>query len=358
MNLIAYWRAAAPRNCETLREIAGRCGEPVTTLTPAAAVRYPLPAQAEAEMRGFLAPYCELAVPPQGLVTLPGGRVYGPGVVIAPDDRSIARDVSLDFGNAFDSHWLMSKRRLRNPRGRDETVAVVAVRGGETYYHWLLDEWPRLLSLGDTPFDSVVLHQTGFNAQALELFRRTRPAAALVAAGGGLHLRASRLLVPELLGESGHPAPRALELLEEFVQPLLDGAAPAAERIYVSRARARGRRVLNEDALWARLEQRGFQRVFLEELDWPSQIRLFRQARVIVAPHGAGLANLAFCRPGAKVLELFNRAYVHWCFWQLAALRQLDYLPLAAAGAEPLSHTRSQSLADIEVDVDRVLASI
>ncbi|MFN6955710.1 MAG: glycosyltransferase 61 family protein [Acetobacteraceae bacterium] len=34
------------------------------------------------------------------------------------------------------------------------------------------------------------------------------------------------------------------------------------------------------------------------------QIRIVRAARVIVAPHGAGLAHLAFARRGTSVLEL------------------------------------------------------
>lgn len=358
MNVVPFWRVATPTNCETLRCISGRCSEAMPTLAPATTVHYQLPAQASAEIRSFLAPHCELTVQAQGLATLPGGRVYGPGVVIAPDGRSIARDVSMDFVAPFDCHWLKSKRSLRRPRQWDQTVAVVAVQGGETYYHWLLDELPRLLSLGNSTFDSVVLHQTGFNGPALDLLRHARPTAGLIAAGGNLHLRASRLLVPELLSKSGHPVPRTLELLQEFVQPLLDGAAPAAERIYISRARARGRKVRNEDALWAGLESRGFQRVFLEELDWPTQIRLFRQAREIVAPHGAGLANLVFCRPGTRVVELFSRSYMHWCFWQLAALKELDYLPLVPGGDQPLCQMHEQCLVDMEIDIEQILASV
>jgi hypothetical protein len=358
MHLVPFWRVATPTNCETLRGLSGRYSEAMPVLAPATTVEYPLPAQASAEIRSFLAPHCELKVEPQGLATLPGGRVFGPGVVIAPDGRSIARDVSVDFVAPFERHWLMSKRSLRRPRRLDQTVAVVAVQGGETYYHWLLDELPRLLSLGNCAFDSVVLHQTGFNGPALDLFRRTRPAVGLIAAGGSLHLRASRLLVPELPSKSGHPVPRTLDLLQEFVEPLLDGAAAPGERIYISRARARGRRVLNEDALWGRLEQRGFQRIFLEELDWQTQIRLFRQAREIVAPHGAGLANLVFCRPGTRVVELFSRSYMHWCFWQLAALKQLDYLPLVPSGDKALCQMHEQCLVDMELDIEQILASI
>jgi hypothetical protein len=54
-------------------------------------------------------------------------------------------------------------------------------------------------------------------------------------------------------------------------------------------------------------------------------VRLFAEATHILAPHGAGLTNLVFCRPGTAVCELQMDAYVHWGFRGLAALRRLRY---------------------------------
>jgi capsular polysaccharide biosynthesis protein len=66
----------------------------------------------------------------------------------------------------------------------------------------------------------------------------------------------------------------------------------------------------------------------LEEMTWSDQIVAFCSAREIVAPHGAGLANLVFCERGTRVVELFNSEYVNPCFWRLAAVRGLDYRPV------------------------------
>jgi len=35
---------------------------------------------------------------------LPGGRVFGSGIVLAPDGSSVATDVSTDFGGPANSH--------------------------------------------------------------------------------------------------------------------------------------------------------------------------------------------------------------------------------------------------------------
>ena len=62
-----------------------------------------------------------------------------------------------------------------------------------------------------------------------------------------------------------------------------------------------------------------------ETLSVADQVRLFRGAEVIVAPHGAALTNLGFCRPGTQVIELLMDAYCNWCFRNLAGLMQLRY---------------------------------
>lgn len=74
-------------------------------------------------------------------------------------------------------------------------------------------------------------------------------------------------------------------------------------RLYISRRNASDRRVRNEDALMDQLRPLGFQRHDLETYPPSKQIRLFEEAEFIVAPHGAGLANLLFST-NATVLEL------------------------------------------------------
>ena len=39
------------------------------------------------------------------------------------------------------------------------------------------------------------------------------------------------------------------------------------------------------------------------------QISLFNNAKIIVSPHGAGLANLSYCKKNTKVLELYSQFY-------------------------------------------------
>jgi hypothetical protein len=71
--------------------------------------------------------------------------------------------------------------------------------------------------------------------------------------------------------------------------------------------------------------------VSLEGLPLIEQVRLFSSARLIVAQHGAALANLVFCRPGTRVLKIFPAD--SWnCFQPLAETFQVEYHRLTTAG--------------------------
>jgi len=78
----------------------------------------------------------------------------------------------------------------------------------------------------------------------------------------------------------------------------------AGPLLYISRRDSGFRAMENEAALEEVLAQRGFRVVALSGRPLLEQIRIVRAARLIVAPHGAGLAHLALARPGVAVLEL------------------------------------------------------
>jgi capsular polysaccharide biosynthesis protein len=95
------------------------------------------------------------------------------------------------------------------------------------------------------------------------------------------------------------------------------------ERVYISRAKAHIRRVTNEPAVLAALRPLGFRPYLLEELTFSEQVRLFHDAEIVVAPHGAGLANLLFARR-IPVLEFVSRA-VNPVYFFLALALGHDY---------------------------------
>ncbi len=315
-------------------------------------LEYALPVHASTEMRTFLRPYASVRFAPAYVAQLPGGRVFGSGNVLSPDGKIIARDVSPDLGKPFEDHWLLTFKKIRPPVSLPGTAAIVAVPLGAGYSHWLLDELPRLLALEVNAAETIIAQWTrGCHREAFALHGfsgKVLPAKRLS------HFACEQLVVPSL----GQLTPSTIRRLGEFISPLHDNSVAFGERLYISRDKARRRRVTNETELWAQLSARGFVKIHLEELTWRQQINVFRGAKMIVAPHGAGLANLVFCHAGTKVVELFHRSYVNGCYWQLAALKELDYRPVVSNGAAPLAQTLIENRTDIVADVAQVLRSL
>jgi hypothetical protein len=345
-----------PRTCERLEQIIARFGGTWATRSPVTRLDYALPAVAAEEIRAFLSWQSSVVTDGGFIARLPDGRVFGAGIVLAPDGQSLARDVSTDFGRPFTDHWLLTFPRIPRPTLLAGCVAVTATTLSSGYSHWLLDELPRLLVLPRDQGETII--GQGANESARTALGLRGGQERVIAPGRTKHFQCDQLVVPSLPSPAGYPAPATLELLGDFVTSLREPSSPWGERIYISREKTRRRRVSNEIELWPRLESRGFRRVKLEELTWKEQINVFSHAKEVVAPHGAGLANLVFCRTGTKVVELFNRAYVNGCYWRIAALKQLDYRPLVSAGRAALSADLSANRMDIPVEVAEVIAGL
>ena len=64
------------------------------------------------------------------------------------------------------------------------------------------------------------------------------------------------------------------------------------------------RKIINENEVIEYLEKKGFVSIVLSELSFKDQIKLFSYADFITGLHGAGYANIVFCNPNTKILEL------------------------------------------------------
>jgi hypothetical protein len=76
------------------------------------------------------------------------------------------------------------------------------------------------------------------------------------------------------------------------------------QKIYIGRLGASARRMTNEAELIAQLERIGFHAFVGGRQPLQEQVRTFRDASLIVGPHGSGLTNVAFAGPDATLCEL------------------------------------------------------
>jgi capsular polysaccharide biosynthesis protein len=103
-----------------------------------------------------------------------------------------------------------------------------------------------------------------------------------------------------------------------------DGAA-FPPIIYIARVDGRSRPLRNEEALVRRLLPLGVVPVVLSLLGLDEQIMLFRHARLVIGPHGAGLANIVFAQVGTVLYDLFPDHYINPCMNHLAQQHGVHY---------------------------------
>ena len=216
----------------------------------------------------------------------------------------------------------------------------------DNHSHWLTAHLPKLLLLKKLGLlDRTIMPAQRSAAMDASLAMIGIDPTKMLQYETGTVLEVDRLTVPV----TDRFDPRLLRPVREACARH-DPDGPSA-RVFISRARARGRKLLNEDALWPRLEALGFQRVFMEDLDFPEQVRLMQQTSIIVAPHGAGLTNMMFCPEGADIVELADPDYPNPNFYALAAAMGHRYW-LIDAQATGRGHALEK---DLTVDPDSVI---
>jgi capsular polysaccharide biosynthesis protein len=234
------------------------------------------------------------------------------------------------------------------------------------YYHWLTESLPRALVMRRDFPDAVPLMPEGnYRNFAASLNCLGFERVAFFADSKNVLVRAP--IVTECARAFGTTDPKLLREIRQRVTEYLGPAPrPAASKIvYVSRAKARGRRVLNEAEIVEVMQSFGAEIVCFEDFDFFEQAQIMSQTRLLVSIHGAGLTNMMFMPEGGKVVEIIPRKngifeynYVRnsfrhdACYVRLAGAMGHDYTYLLAR--PEIKFYQKTHMANIWVDADRL----
>ena len=251
----------------------------------------------------------------------------------------------------YGTHTAEMEHRLR--RGRQPhrvervggTALSLATRSADSNYgHFLLDSVGRLAlvekaGIGMDRIDHVVGAVPSEGARRI-LKRAGVPLDRLILTREGVSIQPDVLLAPTFPGTRRNYLPWLVEFLRKAGPAPPDGPA---RRLYIQRKATR--RVLNEAQLLPMLEEHGFE--IYDPAEHPDPPADFAAASIVVGAHGAGLADLAFCRPGTCVLELIPEDHVmpYWYTVSEAGGLRYGYL-IGDVQPSPLGASKS----DVTID--------
>ncbi len=266
--------------------------------------------------------------------------------VMTPDNYLLA-DLSRDYPGFLPGcekhdvrkHSVFNLESFPPLKQIEGSVAVLSGLSGNVYFHWMVDVLPRIELLRRSGRDLAKIdwflvnsYQHQFQRESLRMLGI--PEEKVLESDRLPHIQATELIVPSFAGYLGWPSGWAIDFLR---REFLKGIIPSynyPKRIYISRSKARYRRVLNEPDVVEVLEDFGFVSILPESMSLQEQIAYFYHAEVIVTAHGSALTNTIFCQARTKVIELMSPHYVSHYYWGSSQYLQLEHYFLTGEAFE------------------------
>ncbi|MBF0371880.1 MAG: glycosyltransferase family 61 protein [Alphaproteobacteria bacterium] len=241
----------------------------------------------------------------------------------------------------------------------EQPFVVISSRWAENYFHWLADCLPRLAcfdfvpELRGTPilipaqgpaFQNEILAALGFDKNVIRFT--------------GAVVGGDQMYYPSFFCPGGHSR-QQIDWLRDKLRAAYGVPAEEerTERLYITRAGSRARRLVNEDDVTAYMRRNGFKVIQPETMSFGEQVRLFSRASVLAMAHGAGCANVMLCRPGATLIELIPDTSRHPGYWILAKASGMKYGRLLCASTPPPIADMQVDMGKLDTVVQQVLAS-
>lgn len=259
---------------------------------------------------------------------------------------------------SMDEHVVFKMLYIPRPKMVSGTGLLLVTQCDNNYYHCLFQIPARIWFLESIGFDRTIidhyflgLNNSGFQKEILAALKL--PKENFIDVNVHPHLKVEKLLLTPMFY---NPEPWMIPRLKDLFLGSLPPEIEIHKRIYVSRNKAKVRRILKEEILWRVLEKHGFTFVTLENMTIKEQAQLFSNARMIVSAHGAALANTVFCNPGTKILEFraVDHTILHYRLYEhLSSIAGLEHFTFMVKSL-PGKYSKNASENDLIVEEENL----
>ncbi|MEJ1236602.1 glycosyltransferase family 61 protein [Chryseolinea sp. T2] len=296
---------------------------------------------------------------------LKNGRMYcanGSHFATISEEGYVIEELSFQWGNerideAKDNEIFKTKGFVKPKMYKGKVFSLMSGGGAKYFlYHWMLETVPKMYLFqqsGEMDKDSYFIvpnQRMQYQKQFLNHFGIDDHH--IIDEENIHHIQADWLFVSSHIKFYDHHSKWSCDFLYRSIVP--NPIKEPKKRIYISRGDAKNKRtVMNEAELEKMLQSHGFEIVMLSPLSIYEKAAVFNSASILVGVHGGGLANLVYCEPGTKVLEIFPDAYVRHAYYDIADKRSLqyEYLLLPSIGAATNAIEGQHVGLDLDVDL-------
>ena len=294
-------------------------------------------------------------------------------------DAAIIKDNKIVEGPSFQIRNNIYKESKDNsvfekgtPRFRKKikgTVLSLLTGGGgnSNYWHWLFDVLPRLEILSqkgkkseDIDYFLFPSLEQKFQSESLDVLNI--PQGKRLSSRYYRHIKANQIITtshPYIF--LNDPFKDSLKIPSWIFDFLKDKFLKKIDKdnlkkknfpskIFINRKDGKTKKwrfIINEPEVENYLKSAGFKSLTLSDYSFLDQVKIFYHAKTIVGLHGAGFANIIFCQPGTKILELKSNSAGD-AIKNLALNNKLIYNDISS---DPKTNDYKYQAGDIEIDL-------
>lgn len=320
---------------------------PVYKLTDSIVVETPAPVVFPSRDQGCLvSPHDAYIFPEIYVATLKNAMIYGGTNLILVDDEVICHDL-YDLECDYFSEELHGCALIDPKSSRirwllhDESPEPIPAAASfvdscaHNYAHWITEVLSRIaMFCAEERFHCIpIVVNGGLHKNIMEsLFRVAGSEREIITLPIGRVLAVDELYLTSVTGyvpfgqrekklsgySHGMFSPDALGLVRNYMDTFCEKTERQEwpEKIFLRR-NSGVRKLTNTAEIERLMVSRGYAIVEAENLTFSKQVQLFKNAKIIVAPTGAALANAIFCKPATQTAILMakheNMIYRYWC---------------------------------------------
>jgi hypothetical protein len=229
------------------------------------------------------------------------------------------------FGLLYNLRVRLLYTKMKAPSDR-KYLLVYDNWSWNNYFHWVIDTMCRLQLVNDHVKENFTIILPKESPQYMIEILNLYGYRDIIRVPEKSAIRVSELYSMNYAAWSGQQHPEILKNMLRFTKNKIVGATViGTRRVYVSRSKARSRRVANEAALLELLHKYNFEILHFEGMSFRDQIIQMQDVKYLVSSHGANLTNIVWLPENARVLELIRQDAPNFCYWSVASSIGLNY---------------------------------